>query len=88
MHSVSYSAGGGIISPREYLDLVSNFKDGVGCTFLSCGRLLFKSRLHLSVVLTCIITTATGVDITYPENPKYVRGRNYPSGILCLPVPG
>lgn len=31
---------------------------------------------------------ATGIDITYPENPKYVRGRNYPSGVLCFPVSG
>ena len=72
-----------MIAPREYLDLVSNFMDSTGCRFLSCG----KVQLFFLIIIT-MSQIATGVDIMYPENPKYVRGWNYPSGMLCLPVSG
>ena len=35
-----------------------------------------------------IYALATGIDYPYPEDGKQVRGFNYPSGIVCLPVPG
>ena len=34
------------------------------------------------------IISAAGIDYSYPEDGKLIRGFNYPSGIVCLPVPG
>ena len=45
VRSVSQTAAGGIISSREFLDLISNFKDNEKGIFISCGELiiLFKA---------------------------------------------
>lgn len=56
VHSVSHSVGGGIISSREYLDIVSNFTDSTKCTYLSCGKVAMKVHVYTSSFLS--VTTS------------------------------
>ncbi|XP_005108589.1 stAR-related lipid transfer protein 5 [Aplysia californica] len=66
IQTMTNSAALGMISPRDFVDLV----------------------LHMTTD-DCLSTNAVSVE--YPDCPhqaKYVRGWNYPSGNVCLTVPG
>lgn len=86
LRTVSKSLGGGIISSREYLDIVGSYiHHGV---HMVCGKLQARLSMSHSIPAWSHSHAATGVDYSYPVDDKYVRGWNHCSGLLCCPVPG
>ena len=95
LRSESFSAVMGLISPRDFIDVIlAERNDDMSFT---CG--LFQSAKKYTTFdffgggggggggcLFCC--SGRGVDYPHPEDPGYVRGMNHPSAMLCFAVKG